>query len=645
MTPIIEAIFLINERVVMDKLFIRTSFVLAIVLFLNSVNLQGYDKARLIKKINKNLMHFWEQEKLRLPENFESHIPDIIDSKNSKDIISDKGENPMSEKDHPESEITVAMNPTDNTNIIVSPIYNGAGGMFCPVYYSRDGGNSWDRSSFTNNSNFPGTYNAGGGDPVLAFDADGTAYMSWIKLFVTLRIDDMGQQEPDSVFVILNWAKSTDGGENWIRPENDELPNSKCGTLYDPEGISFDRFTDKQWMVCDQSDSEYRNNLYLSATTITMDSSSEDPYVAIELFTKEASNDFFNENSSEPSSQNDLSFQFSMPEVDKFGNLHVTFLSIGDKGVAFYHTVSTDGGHSFSTPVKISDIHGTNPNAGETESVEGLERLYPCPQFAIDKSSGDNSGNLYFSWTANGFTSDLGKGLNVYFSRSTDNGETWSEAEVIHDDDKSMKIHNFYPSLAVTPDGVVAIAWYDQRANPETGETEYWMTYSFDGGNSFIDNFRISGGSSIWNKTDDMNNGFGIGEYNQMVCTDEYAMPFWADGRTNDGNLNIYMAKIPVSTTPLGVESVTSINGDIFIENISPNPAKDNINIQIKCRDHGIANIEIYDYSGKQYISTQCMFNNDHNMIDIDVSDLPGGSYIVVVKSKESICSEMISVE
>jgi hypothetical protein len=51
-------------------------------------------------------------------------------------------------------------------------------------------------------------------------------------------------------------------------------------------------------------------------------------------------------------------------------------------------------------------------------------------------------------------------------------------------------------------------------------------------------------------------NNFGIGEYHQLVATDHTALAFWADGRTNDEDLNIYMAKVNLNNPATGVQEL-----------------------------------------------------------------------------------------
>ena len=83
----------------------------------------------------------------------------------------------------PESEIHAAINPTDSNNLVVSAMHVASGLVF-PIYYTKDFGQTWKQSTF-----HPFPYDsratiAGGGDPVLVYDANGKLYLSWVDLYL-----------------------------------------------------------------------------------------------------------------------------------------------------------------------------------------------------------------------------------------------------------------------------------------------------------------------------------------------------------------------------------------------------------------------------------------------------------------------------
>ncbi len=99
-----------------------------------------------------------------------------------------------------------------------------------------------------------------------------------------------------------------------------------------------------------------------------------------------------------------------------------------------------------------------NPNK-TMDSITGIlaQRMYPCPHIAIDNGFGPHAGTMYAVWTANGITSKLSRGLDIYYSRSDDNGATWSPAVVLNNNNDETPTRQFYPSISVSPQGFVAV--------------------------------------------------------------------------------------------------------------------------------------------------------------------------------------------
>ena len=89
---------------------------------------------------------------------------------------------------------------------------------------------------------------------------------------------------------------------------------------------------------------------------------------------------------------------------------------------------------------------------------------------------------------ANGFDSQEHAGMDVYYARSTDGGQSWSAPIILNNDD-NRDVHQFHPSLHVNDQGVVIMSWYDRREDINNVATKYYMTYSLDGGETFIDDF------------------------------------------------------------------------------------------------------------------------------------------------------------
>lgn len=213
-------------------------------------------------------------------------------------------------------------------------------------------------------------------------------------------------------------------------------------------------------------------------------------------------------------------------------------------------------------------------------------------------------------WTANGVTKKEKNGLDIYFSRSNDNGETWSTPFVINDDVKGKVNDQYYPSITVNPKGVICVAWYDRRNDPSNLNTDIYMSFSFDGGMSFIKNFAVTQSPTDFSTIGLLNSGFGIGDYNEIVSTENYAIPFWGDARNNDGDLNLYAAFVPISSTTDVAEKVVSLSDDYELYDAFPNPSSTTTKIGFRLTKPSKVKLEITDVTGK---TVTTLFNGLEN--------------------------------
>jgi hypothetical protein len=94
-------------------------------------------------------------------------------------------------------------------------------------------------------------------------------------------------------------------------------------------------------------------------------------------------------------------------------------------------------------------------------------------------------------------------------------------------------------------------------------------------------------------------NGFGIGEYHQLVATDHTVFAFWADGRTNDEDLNIYMAKVNLNNPATGVQELGPISQQISISSPYPVPASEEVFMDLKLEQAYRLSTSVMDVSGQ----------------------------------------------
>ena len=199
---------------------------------------------------------------------------------------------------------------------------------------------------------------------------------------------------------------------------------------------------------------------------------------------------------------------------------------------------SRDGGARWAAPTliaTISDITGVfRPNHYRVASL---------PAFAADPAQN----KLYIAWA------DKSRGdADILFSSSSDAGQTWSKPIRVNDDSASSVANQFQPQLAVAPDGVVTVSFFDTRLDNTGRLIDVYLTQSVDGGASFLPNVRVT--TESWSPDVDAPvDGSGlqfIGDYQGLAVTDAYAYPFWNDTRT--GAQEIFTAAVPSARKSAG---------------------------------------------------------------------------------------------
>ncbi len=514
-----------------------------------------------------------------------------------------------------DAEVHASVNPLDSQNILASPIRQSSFSISTPIYYTKNFGGTWTKSTFNPMPAVSGGLSMGGGDPVLAFDANGRAYFSWLELFIkTYPID--------TVYWGLYWAYSDDGGATWIRPPATNITLSKL----DSSGYVDKPVPDKQWMAIDRSSSQFRNNLYMSYAQLDLNAET----YTIVVQTKPADSAAFNP---DPVPVSDTTFtlvQFTSLDVDIQGNVHVSFFGTkNDYDYGIYYARSTDGGLTFSVPALVTPLQFPRFSGGQlNETVVGIsdDRLYPACYLAANTQSQD----IYLTWTANGIASKLTNGLDIYFVTSADGGLTWSTPKVVNDDQGNPDSHQYYSSISCGPEGNVLLGWYDRRDDTLNIIAHYYFSESFDHGNTFTPSYQVTTAGTDFSKVGISNNNFGIGEYTQILGVKDHIIPVWTDGRTNNGNLNIYVAFINRKT--MEVEQITGVNRNLGIIAIYPNPAGERVNVSFSLGEDSQVGIYLFDPAGRMVADLhQGCYNPGDYSVSVDLSGYVTGRYFLTV--------------
>lgn len=165
--------------------------------------------------------------------------------------------------------------------------------------------------------------------------------------------------------------------------------------------------------------------------------------------------------------------------------------------VNLYASISTNGGASWTT--KVLDVSEAPPQ---------------CPEFLCGWAflgaqmvmASDNNGTVYAMWNAG---ATPGGAERVYFSKSTNNGNTWSAKTEVST--APAGTHHAFPAITATGNGDVRISWMDARA--ANGGMDRWNVYYRSSSN----------GGSTWSTEVDVSTFVSGFSY---IFTDGFRFPF-----------------------------------------------------------------------------------------------------------------------
>jgi hypothetical protein len=463
-----------------------------------------------------------------------------------------------------QTEPNIAIDPADPEHIVLGTIDYNFPSMSSYVTY--DGGESWDgpfQSPYVLDDQFSG------GDPSLAFDRTGSVYMTSISIGEEdFTVGPVAvTQEVSSIAV----ARSDDGGYSW--PVNIPTARSAVST----SGLTPDRFgrlrgdltigfLDKPWIaVGPDAKDPTKDVIYVTytdfetvyevlwlgefptlvptatKTSIHLVKSTDGgktwsaPVAVSPVVTESYGQTPGGDAPSELTPKR--SVQGSQPTVTPDGTVYVAWVDSTDdeamKGLGEIDIArSDDSGTTFGAPVTASTFNeiGFRPRTAFFR-YWGSE----FPQIA----SGPD-GEVYIVYVARP-PDNVDDDGNVYLVSSTDKGQTWSRATQLNDDKGSAL--QFFPSVAVDPDGGVHVMWGDMRDDPAQTRYGIYYTRSLDHGATwgFEDktlgittrNTRVTDFASNPNRG--FPNGLFLGDYFSIrAASNDDVYMVWADTRLGE---------------------------------------------------------------------------------------------------------------
>lgn len=502
----------------------------------------------------------------------------------------------------PQNETAIAVDPNNPNRVVAAANdyvtrtwacdVNGTpcsalGDGYSGTYFSNDGGQTWCCSS-SDPGNLGtlipgvtrlagGQYDAGG-DPALAFDSQGNVYYAGLGFNRT--------SAPNTV-AVNKGTFDGDGNLTWGAP------------TFINQTTAPSTLNDKEWIAADwHASSQFKDRVYVSWTRFLFNANNGS-YTQSPIFFAYSTDGGATFSTPQNISGKVLYDQGSRPIVGYDGTVYVIFEGASRLATldSTYIVKSTDGGATFSKPVKVADL----------QDVISLENtVFRNDSFPAGAAA--PNGDLYVAWTSLLSDSDgslcptrtnAGCHAVTVYSKSTDGAATWSAPVPIFPaldsatqspvgypapdglaaPSTARRIDTQWPAVAVSPSGVVYMSaygadtispWQTCQNAPPPPEGRI-NCLALDG---YIHNARLnyyvtnigSGGVQMAS-THPINtrNGFGggfIGDYTDLaVGSDDVFHAFWTD--TNNKQNVVWFYGFEFVPTSINQEDVVTASGTI----------------------------------------------------------------------------------
>jgi len=492
-----------------------------------------------------------------------------------------------------ENETSIAQDPNHPGHILASSNDYRRGDGNCYGSFSLDGGQSWADTTipmgFTRGTAFGGVareYWEAGGDTAVAWDTKGNAYFQCM-------VFERGQpttNNPDLSSAVYIFRSTGNNGASWNFPgrpvvENNDVAGS--GTVLE----------DKPYMTVDNHvGSPFQDRIYVTWTEFAADGSayiweshsndygehfsprvlvSGNSSLCVNTFGAGTPNGNCNEN------------QFSQPFTGPDGALYVVFNNFNnaltgpnDNHNQILLAKSTDGGATFSAPVKVSDYYdlpdcatyqnGQDPGrACVPEKGSNTNSVFRATNYAsgavspanpsqvvvtlgsyINVHSNESNGCAPAGLAANGdnlYTGVKTPGAcnnDILLSVSNDGGSTFTgtttdprQLASITTGKSQTTTDQWWQWAAFTKSGKLAVSYFDrQYGNDETTGTSDISLSGSDKQLSGFNSVRVTSSSMPLPTQfpDAQGNSVFYGDYSGLSVVDSTAHPLWMDTRDED---------------------------------------------------------------------------------------------------------------
>lgn len=210
-----------------------------------------------------------------------------------------------------------------------------------------------------------------------------------------------------------------------------------------------------------------------------------------------------------------------LPRTGPSGTVYILYWDFDD---GIWMRKSLNGGQSLTSPVRVAtrmDVWGIDGTR-----FPGSFRVPPLAYLAVDPTDE----TLYVAYFDTTQVSSGNRDVDIYFTRSSDGGATWTTPTIANGDVGNARADSFFPWLEVDRTGRIGMLYYDTRhgnRNDNAGSAliDAYYGYSEDRGETWTEE-RLT--PTSWDSLYDGGGDFFIGDYLGMgQAQGEAGSYFW----------------------------------------------------------------------------------------------------------------------
>lgn len=357
------------------------------------------------------------------------------------------------------------------------------------IYYTRDGGLSWEKTKLTS------SYGTVGSLALLA-DFKGGFYC-------LLEVKKKGKSH-----IVIQ--ESTDGGKTWSTDTR----------------ISSDT---NRYAVKPRAAIDRKGNLFVTWTDFDIYESDNDKCVSKILISRSSNGKKWSKPMELSQTNGDCKNDDHTPAgamAAVMGGGQRAFAAWANQEKIFFDR-AFDGGNTWLT----NDLAIAEQGGGWRMQIPGVQKANGMPMLLCNNTKKSNlTGALYMVW------GDQLRGENdsdIWFTRSLNFGDNWDQPLRVNNDVPGK--HQYFPFMTFDSEtGFIYIIYYDRR-NYINETTDVYVAFSKDGGASFT-NVKVSETPFVSDAAVTMGNYIGIAAHDGVIT------PIWT--RTENGKSSVWISTI-----------------------------------------------------------------------------------------------------